>query len=396
MQVLDWPIGIDARMLHIGGTGVAAYSRSLEIAARQSSRDCYRIGASPVRMGRLGRWLAAAAQAKQTLKLGRVVDGMTELIAPDLFRRAHIHFGLRGELFELVPPVPYGIMHWAYPVPLVVAGWSNIYTVHDAIPLSHPQLTPISEKRHRKTLAAIRDRAARIVTVSEAAKREILDWTDMPEALVVNCGVAVNVEEEARLTEKDCVEESYFLYCGLIEHRKNLCRLLDAYQASGSNSPLHLVGPVGWRGSEILDRALQTPGVVYEPFLSRAELLSRMRGAKALLFPSLAEGFGLPIAEAMALATPVMTSLIDATAEVASDAALLVNPLDIIDMARAIRDLDQDAELRNALAQKGLRRAADFSMSAFVDRLNAVYSDAARRWAPPLAGAGSHNTDGVQ
>ena len=96
-------------------------------------------------------------------------------------------------------------------------------------------------------------------------------------------------------------------------------------------------------------------------------------GARALLFPSLAEGFGLPIAEAMALGTPVMTSTGGATEEVARSAALLVDPLSLDAMARAIARLDNDAALRTSLAAAGRERARDFSLESFAERLQALH-----------------------
>jgi glycosyltransferase involved in cell wall biosynthesis len=98
-----------------------------------------------------------------------------------------------------------------------------------------------------------------------------------------------------------------------------------------------------------------------------------MRGARALLFPSLYEGFGLPVLEAMTVGTPVMTSNVTSLPEVAGDAALLVDPLDTDDIARGIRILDSDGDLRAELKQRGLRRAAAFSPEAYRQRIAALY-----------------------
>lgn len=98
-----------------------------------------------------------------------------------------------------------------------------------------------------------------------------------------------------------------------------------------------------------------------------------MRGARALLFPSVFEGFGLPVLEAMSLGTPVMTSNTTSLPEVAGDAALLVDPQDVGAMARAIRRLDNDNDLLGELSRRGRRQATLFSMEAYQQRIAALY-----------------------
>ncbi|MEA2727608.1 MAG: hypothetical protein QOF70_2083, partial [Acetobacteraceae bacterium] len=100
-----------------------------------------------------------------------------------------------------------------------------------------------------------------------------------------------------------------------------------------------------------------------------------MRGARALLFPSLYEGFGLPVLEAMTLGTPVMTSNVTSLPEVAGDAALLVDPRDISAMAAAIRQLDNDTDLLGELSVRGRIQAAKFSMANYQARLQDLYSN---------------------
>jgi glycosyltransferase involved in cell wall biosynthesis len=108
-------------------------------------------------------------------------------------------------------------------------------------------------------------------------------------------------------------------------------------------------------------------------YLPRPLLLSLISGAKAVLFPSLYEGFGLPVLEAMLLGTPVLTSTEGATAEIAGNAALLVNPYDVSGMAGGIRALDSDANLRGELSAKGLKQAALFDRAAYNRRIDELY-----------------------
>jgi glycosyltransferase involved in cell wall biosynthesis len=111
------------------------------------------------------------------------------------------------------------------------------------------------------------------------------------------------------------------------------------------------------------------------PYVSYATLLNVMRCARALVFPSLSEGFGLPVLEAMALGTPVITSNSGALAEVAGDAAMLVDVRDRRDLARAMTVIASDATLTAQLAERGRKRAADFSLDTYTQRMGRFYRD---------------------
>ena len=108
-------------------------------------------------------------------------------------------------------------------------------------------------------------------------------------------------------------------------------------------------------------------------FLPLHSLVSLVRGAKATLFPSLYEGFGLPVLESMLVGTPVLTSQAGSLAEVAGDAAYIADPYDVDSIALGIRALDSDEGLRLALAEKGRRQAANFSPELYRDKLGATY-----------------------
>ena len=109
------------------------------------------------------------------------------------------------------------------------------------------------------------------------------------------------------------------------------------------------------------------------PYLPLGQLISLIRGARGVLFPSLYEGFGLPVLEAMMLGAPVITSTVSSLPEIAGDAALLVDPLDVDDIAKAIRSFDHDGDLRAELSRRGVKRAAYFSPAAYEKRIAALY-----------------------
>ena len=155
----------------------------------------------------------------------------------------------------------------------------------------------------------------------------------------------------------------YVLSVGTIEPRKNLAVAVQAAELAGVE--LRVVGATGWGG-------FQVPGWVGEP--SDGELAALYRGARCLVFPSLYEGFGLPVLEAMACGTPVVTSDAGGTAEVAGGGAVLVDPLDPEAVAAGIDEADRD---RDRLVAAGLERASGFTWATAADKVEALWRELA-------------------
>jgi alpha-1,3-rhamnosyl/mannosyltransferase len=173
----------------------------------------------------------------------------------------------------------------------------------------------------------------------------------------------------------------YLLFAGAIEPRKNLARLLEAFAALQRRRqdvpPLILVGPPGWRNQEIRDRIITAePHVRYLGYLSQEDMAALMAGCAAFVMPSLYEGFGLPVLEAMASGVPVVTSRGGALEEVAEGAAILVDPQDTEEIAAGIERVLDDTVLRETLVQKGLARAAQFSWERTARETLRVYERA--------------------
>ena len=367
-------------MLREQGSGVATYAGGLQqalalagggpplVVRDRQGGSVGEVARSRPLVERWRRWIVT--QADRPVRVRPTGD---ELVAFDIFRRAHRHFRRHGSLLRLrAPESPAGIVHWTYPVPIVLEGWTNIYTVHDAIPFTHAELTTVDPDRHRRLLRAIAQRAAVILTVSDDAARAIADADAVGAAPIVNGGLAVPAPEPAGALPAGLSEGGYLLVCGVVEPRKNVARLVAAWQASGTGLPLVVAGPDGW-GAEALHPLLAQPGVIRFPLLPRGTLAAVQAGARALLFPSLAEGFGLPIIEAMACGTPVMTGAGGATGETAGGGALLVDPLDVAAMAAAIARLSVDQPLCDRLAEAGRTRARAFSPERFAERLAALH-----------------------
>jgi glycosyltransferase involved in cell wall biosynthesis len=170
--------------------------------------------------------------------------------------------------------------------------------------------------------------------------------------------------EEAR--RRHGLPESYLIHVGTREPRKNLQRLLDAYRLGRDGgwipreTGLALVGPAGWGTEEAERQAATQPGVSMVGFVPAGELDLLLKGAVALVYPSLDEGFGLPVLEAMARGIPVVTSDTSATREVAEGAALLVDPCDVCALAEAMAEICTDVRRREELGRLGLERASGY------------------------------------
>lgn len=367
------PLCLDGRMLAARATGVTTYARTVRSALIRVGNPPLilddatrgRFGEPDPRARRWRRWLRMRSDAP--IGLARDDDG---LFARDVFALSHARFARTGEVLRLRAPGPPGVIHWTYPVAAVIEGWCNLYTVHDVIPLTHPDLAATDPGALRARLAAILPLAAGILTVSEHSRREIVRTLGIPAERVVSAGLAVDPGPDVHVRLPSGLErDRYFLFHGVSEPRKNLPRIVAAWRASGTRLPLVVAGPEG--GAEI-----DLMGAVRLPYLPRADLLALVAGARALVFPSLAEGFGLPVAEAMVLGTPVLTAAGGALEETAGGAALLVCPEHTDAISAAIRRLDTEPSLRDALREAGLRRAAAaFGIDAFGHRLLGCYAD---------------------
>lgn len=380
---------LDSRLFQEpAGTGVATYARML-------ARSLPDAGAAPLLLddggdgrarARLHRWLAAArAGPRQAAPDGPLSEATpSQWVVRDVFREAQVFFNLHGRALRIEMRKPPQVMHWTYPVPLYVAGAKNLYSVHDLIPLTDPQLTAISPARHVAILRDLTRHAHGIVTVSEFVRRQIIAHLGVPAGQVTNTyqGVDAPLQTDPPLPQ-GLRSGRYFLFCGRVERRKNLVRLAEAHARSGTTLDLVVVGPevAGEEQVEALLRAHR--GVVRLPWLPRTELLAMIRRARALLFPSLAEGFGLPVAEAMTLGCPVLTSNAGALAEIADRAALLVEPRDVRAIADAIAQLERDDLLCARLREAGFARGKMFAQDVYARRLRALYADALG--APALA-----------
>jgi glycosyltransferase involved in cell wall biosynthesis len=310
--------------------------------------------------------------------------------SPDLFARAHRIFRRTGRFVELTMDRPPDVMHWTYPVPVTLAGARNIYTLHDLVPLKLPYTTLDGKGFYRNLVRACADKAAHLCTVSEASRADIVALLGISPDKVTNTYQASPVAPG--LLSDDPAEDAsaiagvfglphrgYFLFFGAIEPKKNVGRLIEAYLSIQTDVPLVIVGAKAWQSDDEL-KLIAGGGhgpaarrILQLDYLPRALLLRLIRGARGVVFPSLYEGFGLPVLEAMQLGTPVITSNTSSLPEIGGDAVLAVDPYSVPAIAAALRRLDGDDDLRAAMAERGVARAEEFSPRRYAERLAMLY-----------------------
>jgi len=253
-----------------------------------------------------------------------------------------------------------------------------VFTVHD---LNYVHFAPNTTVLKRAYFAMIVKpacrRAARVLTVSEFSRRQIAEWAGIPEQSVVNVGNGVSASFTP-VGERHSPGFPYILFVGSQAPHKNLERLARALARSRARREVKLLvtgQPTPetrrWLAEPALSSCVEFAGSVSDEMLPRY-----YRGALALAMPSLFEGFGLPVAEAMACGSPVITSNRTSLPEIAGDAAVLVDPGDTEAIAAALDQVVYESALRQSLVEKGTRRAAAFSWNATAAAIGAVLAEA--------------------
>ena len=431
LHVVTSRVYFDGLNLALGrGTGITTYTRTLTELLRADGWEVGAVFSSPERLARASgersltlfeethfprtpwrrrredavdhlRYRLACRPVQLSPEQMRVAANATERLpaldrvyaARNLFKNARRYFQWTGRLAILSFDVQPDIFHCTYPMALAANGALNLFTIHDLVPLRLAGTTTDDRKEMLRLLTRIARQADHIVTVSEHSRRDIIELLGADESRVTNLYQAVSIPQEwrevpeRRLADRLGTEfaldyRGYLLFFGAIEPKKNVARLIEAYLASDVSIPLVIVSSGGWQNQKelaLIRGAQEQSGgnrrrVIHLEYLPRELLVMLVRGARGVVFPSLYEGFGLPVAEAMTLGTPVITSNVSSLPEIAGDAALLVDPLDTDSIADAIRKLAADDDLCRELTRRGTDRAALFAPERYSARVRSFYA----------------------
>jgi len=263
----------------------------------------------------------------------------------------------------------------------------TVLTVHDLIfrhlPAHHK---PLNRWYLNLTLPLYCRRANHVIAVSECTRRDLIAAYDLPPENITVIPEAADPrfrpqppETVAAVRARYGLPERCLLCVGTIEPRKNLTRLLAAFEsihAERLTDGLVIVGKRGWLYGDFFAALEQSPvrdAVIFPGYVPDADLPAVYAGAQALVFPSLYEGFGLPVLEAMACGTPVVASRVSSIPEVGGEAALYFDPADVEGMVETIRRLLRDADLQDRMRTQGLAQAAQFSWKRAATETKAVY-----------------------
>jgi glycosyltransferase involved in cell wall biosynthesis len=333
----------------------AAFPELCGVAERQSRRIRWRVQPSCGAWGHLRRlaWL----QTRLPLRL--LTDQATVLLSP-------------VPEAMLLPPIP------------------QVVVVHDVLPLRFPQEYPRQQHYFRHLVPAALRRARRIVAVSEHTRGDLASCYGIaPQRVQVVPNGFDPARYRAGMTAEAVKDKyglrAYLLYVGNLLPHKNLPTLLRAFAALAGRFAHRLViagkkDPRYYPALEAQARALGLQGrVLFLDYVPADELPALYAGAEVCVLPSLYEGFGLPILEAMACGTPVVAARTSAIPEVAGGAALLFDPHDGRALAQAIEAVLSQAELREALRRRGLARAAHFSWQRTAAAILGILKEVGRR-----------------
>lgn len=340
------------------GTGVSRYTANLTTALANLGDISLSVFGSSMRQ------LPVLTQFAATHRIKHRLYPLPQRIVTPLFSVAGM-----ADLMTGFPDV-FHAWDWYFPQTLKT---TPLITIHDVALFKFPHIANETIKHHhQQVIYEVKRRQADVIAVSESTKTDLMELFHIPpemihvvhEALPIEQEITVSSSEIEAIKVKYALNRPYMLMVGTREPRKNHLKQIEAWQAFSTDYDLVIVGKPGWQEVQA------EPHIHVIDYVSGKDLAGLYRGACLLLFASLAEGFGLPILEAFFHHTPVVTSNRSSMAEIAADAAVLVDPDDV----ESIRDgITTALDTKNELIAKSMSRLNDFSWSKAAEETVAVY-----------------------
>jgi glycosyltransferase involved in cell wall biosynthesis len=251
----------------------------------------------------------------------------------------------------------------------------RVITIHDLTYKRFPDLL------QKETLANLERQMAReiaqadaVICVSESTRRDVLACYGVDPGRVVTIHSGINPHPDSSLPHG--ITEPYILFVSTIEPRKDLGTLIDAFEQLDEEGALVVAGRIGWKADATAKR-LNQPGIIHLDYVPPEALAALYRHAKAFVFPSLYEGFGFPLLEAMAAGTPAIAARSSSLPEIGGDAALYFEPGNAEELAATLRRLFGDRALREDLVRRGHERVRQFRWEEAAEKTLAVLRRAA-------------------
>lgn len=356
-------VGLDVTHALINRTGLGRYAAELE----QSLRARPGVRVIPIR----------AVRHVSASRAGRVSQGLRReaLYYPERFARAGVRAGAE-------------VLHLPTPAPARGRGLPLVVTVHDLLPLRHPELFTRQTRMHTRLYAPFVSRAARLITPSDYTRAQVIELLGVSAERVVTVPNGLDSSFFPREVDRDMLAREfgirgrYVLAAGTLEPRKNLIAVLRAFAVLArevDDVTLVIAGGRGWR-NDAFDAELASCAAVdrvrLTGFVSDEHLTELYSGAACFVYPSLAEGFGLPPLEAMACGAPVITGDRTALPEVMGGAGMLVDPEDPDALAAQLLRVLGDEQLARRMSTAGVSRARHFSWAATAAATEQVYRQA--------------------
>ncbi len=253
-----------------------------------------------------------------------------------------------------------------------------VVMVHDLIPLRFPKRYSPLTPYFRDYIPQVLRQSVHIVCNSQATADDIIDFWQIPAQKITPIWLGYDKSHFRPLEAKKLVQPlvPYFLYLGRCDPYKNLSRLIEAFSRLSGEVELWIAGPYDERYTPNLQKQVEELGIAHKvtflSYVSHQDLPILLNQALALVFPTLWEGFGLPVVEAMACGTPIITSNLASLPEITGNSALLINPYDIASIRDAMQQVWQDEQLRSHLRQNSLQRASQFSWQITAEKTQKV------------------------
>ena len=267
----------------------------------------------------------------------------------------------------------------------------SVVTAHDLTIYKFPKLFPSGQFLNVKiTTPNAFKKAKKIIAISQSIKQDLIKIFKTPadKIEVIYNGINKELFQESpkieieKIKNQYGIKENYILFLGTLEPRKNIEMLIEAYELFQKNSAtkyqLVIAGKEGWTAQKIHKKAMNSPykkEIIFTGYIGPENLNALFSEAKVFVFPSLHEGFGMPVIEAMAKKIPVITSNIESLSEITSKTAILINPKKKEELKEALELVLNNEELRIKLIEKGFKRAKEFCWEKCAEETLEIYKN---------------------